>query len=255
MKITRDASGYISVVSHHGANYSVLGVDEHPEIVQLTDPGHQTVVDFVTEPMAFTEDIWVAEDARRKDTPIIDLIQTVQKKATGAQLSAAAAFNTSVRFGPGAISRGNIALLYPFYNTLFKLEVTGEQIREYLEYSSRYYQTGSEEYSGPLMNRSWPGFNFDMLSGVDYTLDIRLPPGQRVTRLNYEGLPVSDDDRFTIALNSYRAEGGGGFTMIENAPVLKTVDRSVSELILEFLQEQEEISHDDVFIDNWHLVY
>ena len=255
LDIVRQEDGTIRVVSISTANHSVAEVDEHPEIVTLTLEAHEDVVAFVTEPMAMTDDEWSARDARRKDTPIIDLIQVVQKEQTGAQLSAAAAFNTSVAFGPGPVTRGDIALLYPYFNTLYKMEVTGEQIRSFLEHTSQYYTTQTDEQGNPVVNRGWPGFNFDMLAGVTYELDLRNQPGERVTKLMYEGEPVAMDDRFTMAVNSYRAEGGGGFDMLQDATVLMTIDRSVGDMILEYLQEKEVIRHDDVFKENWHLVY
>ncbi len=255
MDIVRQQDGTIRVVSISTANHSVADVDEHPEIVALTLEAHEDVVAFVTEPMAMTDDEWSARDARRKDTPIIDLIQTVQKEQTGAQLSAAAAFNTSVSFGPGPITRGDIALLYPYYNTLYKMEITGEQIKSFLEHTSQYYTTETDEQGNPVVNRGWPGFNFDMLAGVTYVLDLRNQPGERVTKLMYNEEPVAGDDRFTLAINSYRAEGGGGFDMLQDAPVLMTIDRSVGDMILEYLQDKEVIQHNDVFKENWHLVY
>ncbi|MFO8030268.1 MAG: 5'-nucleotidase C-terminal domain-containing protein [Cyclonatronaceae bacterium] len=255
LKVTREADGNISVADMYTRNLPVEGVDEHPEIVELIREAHQAVVDFVTEPVAHTEDHWTAEESRRKDTPIIDLIQTVQKEETGAQLSVASAFNTSVEFGPGAISRGDIALLYPYFNTLYKLEITGGQIRQFLEYTSRYYLSETDEQGRPVTNSGWPGFNFDLLAGMEYVLDLSNEPGDRLTTLRYEGQPVSDEDRFTIAVNSYRAEGGGSFDMLEDATVLMEIDRSVGDMILDYLQDKEQIRHEDVFFENWHLVY
>ncbi|TVQ66485.1 MAG: hypothetical protein EA363_12915 [Balneolaceae bacterium] len=255
MDVVRQQDGTIRVVSISTANHSVAEVDEHPGIIALTREAHEDVVAFVTEPMAMTDDEWSARDSRKKDTPIIDLIQTVQKEQTGAQLSAAAAFNTSVSFGPGPITRGDISLLYPYYNTLYKMQITGEQIRSFLEHTSQYYTTETDEEGNPVVNRGWPGFNFDMLAGVTYVLDLRNHPGERVTKLMYNGEPVDGDDQFTIAINSYRAEGGGGFDMLHDAPVLMTIDRSVGDMILEYLQDKEVIRYEDVFKENWHLVY
>jgi 2',3'-cyclic-nucleotide 2'-phosphodiesterase (5'-nucleotidase family) len=255
LKLVLDEAGSFRVADVSTINHSVENVKEHPEIVQLTLEAHDDVVAFVTEPMATTDDIWSARDARRNDTPIIGLIQVVQKKQTGAQLSAAAAFNTSVTFGPGPITRGDIALLYPYFNTLYKLEVTGEQIRSFLEHTSQYYTSGTDAQGRPVVNREWPGFNFDMLAGADYVLDLRNPPGERVVNLTFNGEPIASDDRFTMAVNSYRAEGGGGFHMLKDAPVLMTINRSVGDMILDFLKEKEVIRHDDVFDDNWQLAY
>ncbi len=255
LEIVRDGDGLVTIVDQQTRNYPVADFPEHPDVLEMTDQAHQEVVNHVTEPIIHTDDTWTTAKARLQDTPVIDLIQQVQKKKTGAELSAAAAFNTSVTFGPGPITRGDIALLYPYYNTLYKLEITGSQIREYLEHSSQYYLTGTGENGLPRINREWQGFNFDMLAGVTYHLDLQEEVGSRVTNLRYDGSPVAEDDRFTIAINSYRAEGGGGFRMLEDAPVIDRIDRSVGDMIIEFLDGREEIGHEDVFEENWHLVY
>ena len=255
LETVRHSDGTVEVIDHYTRNYSVEDVKEHPGVVQMTEQAHQEVVEFVTEPIAETADHWTAENARRKPTPIIDLINEVQMEVTGAELSAAAAFVTSVSFGPGPITRGDINLLYPYYNTLYKLEISGAQLREFLEYTSQYYLSVSEQHDQPEVNPDWAGFNYDMVSGVEYVLDLREDAGQRVTLLEYNGRPVSNDDLFTIAINSYRAEGGGGFEMLENARVIEHIDRSVGDMILEYLQQKREIGHEDVYEDNWQLAY
>ena len=255
LELTHNEDGDVQIVDQSSVNQPVDDVPEHSEIVALTEEPHQRVVDFVTEPLVRTDEEWSAELARMQDTPIIDLIQHVQKDVTGAQLSAAAAFNTSVTLGPGEITRGDIALLYPYFNTLYKLEITGKQLREFLEHTSQYYLTGTDDKGMPVVNQDWPGFNFDMLSGVEYVLDSRRTVGDRVTVLEYDNEPVDDDDTFTIAINSYRAEGGGGFDMLSDVPVIQEIDRSVGDMIIEYLKNEEKITYDDVFEKNWRLVY
>ncbi|MDI6400422.1 5'-nucleotidase C-terminal domain-containing protein [Balneolaceae bacterium ANBcel3] len=229
--------------------------EEHPGVVSITEEAHQRVVSFATEPLAYTVDHWSAAHSRHGNSAIIDLIHEVQLRETGAQLSAAASFNTNVQFGPGKITRGDIGLLYPFHNTLFKIEITGEDLKKYLEFTSRYYETMSEEEQEPRINRDWPGFNFDMISGIEYHMDLRNHPGNRIVQLTYKGKEIKDEDVFTLAINSYRASGGGGFDMLSNASVLKTIYRSVSDMIISYLQKRESISKADVAQNNWKLIY
>jgi 2',3'-cyclic-nucleotide 2'-phosphodiesterase (5'-nucleotidase family) len=232
----------------------VRNVHVHDEVAELAANAHNRVRDYYTQPIAHTAAEWNAERARLEDTPIIDLIQHVQKKATGAQLSAAAAFNTQTAFGPGGITRGQLAQLYPYENTLYMLEVTGKQIRKFLEHSSRHYLE-SADAAAPAINPDVPGFNYDMLSGVEYTLDLRRAVGERVIDLRYNNRPVMDDDTFTLAVNSYRAQGGGGFDMLENAPILLEINRSVRDLIADFLIEKGEIQPGDIFEKNWRFLH
>ncbi len=231
----------------------VAHAEPHRGLVELVEDAHERVRDHVNQPIATTPYLWSAERSRIEDTPVIDLIQHVQKKETGAQLSAAAAFDTQVEFGPGDISLRHIAQLYPFENTLYKMEVTGKQVREYLEYTSQYYLQ-AEDGQPAEVNPDWPGYNYDMLAGVEYTLDLRNPVGERVVELTRDGVPVADDDVFTMAINSYRAVGGGGFDMLADAKVLQEIDRSVRGMIVDFLREKGEIRPEDVYEENWRLV-
>lgn len=224
-----------------------------PALAALVDADHQAVRDWVNEVVAGTPDRWSARDARLVDTPIIDLIQHVQKQVGEAQLSGSAAFTTTLEFGPGPITRADLATLYPYENTLVVLEVTGEQLREYLEYAAAFYE-GLRD-GEPVVAGGRPGYNFDMLAGVDYLVDLARPVGERVVELSYDGEPVQAQQRFSLAVNSYRAQGSGGYTMLVDTPVLREIDRSVRTLIEEYLAERGEIRHADVRQRNWAHVH
>lgn len=253
LKITRNQDGSLKVVANEPELFETVHAAEHPEIVHMIEEDHQKVRAYINAPIAYSEDIWSTSESRIKDTPAIDLIQKVQMEATGAQLSAAAAFTTELEFGDGEISLGQIALLYPYENSLYKMRMSGKQIREFLEHTSGHYQTVTD---GELRTQpGFPSYNFDMIAGLDYTLDLRNDVGNRVTRLEYEGRNVRDDDSFTIAINSYRAEGAGGFTMMADAEIIEIIDRTVRDIIIDYLTEKESITHDDVFRENWKLVY
>ncbi len=252
LRVTNE-DGSSEVVEADTRMHQTAHAEEHAEIVDLVEDEHEDVREYVNQPVVFTDDTWTTEDARREQAPAIELIQRVQLERTGAQLSAAAAFNTNVEFGPGEVRLGDIALLYPFENTLYKMELTGDQIREFLEYTSQYYLKPED---GELQtNPEWPGFNYDMLSGVEYELDLRNEPGERITNLTYDGEPVERYDTFTVAINSYRAVGGGGFDMLEDAEVIEVIDLSVRNMIIEYLKEKEEVSASDYKTDNWRLIY
>lgn len=254
LTITFDhANGRWMVIDQKSKALPVIDVKAHQGLIDLVKDAHETVRAYVNRPIAQTPVRWNAERARTEDTPIIDLIQRVQLEITGADLSAASAFNPTVAFGPGDIKLRHIAQLYPYENTLYVLEVTGEQLRDFLEYTSNYYLQPAPGEK-PAVNPDWPGFNFDMLAGVEYTLDLRNPVGERVIELTRNDLPVTEDDVFTMAVNSYRALGGGGFDMLADAKVLKEIHTSVRTMLIEFLLEKEVIKPEDVFERNWRLL-
>lgn len=214
---------------------------------------HDLVRAWIDTALTTTAEVWDAGQARLGDTPVIDLIQHVQREATGAQLSATAAFNTELRFGPGPVTRAHVASLYPYENTLVVIELSGRQLRDYLEHSARYY-AGVVDGEATI-TEGWPGFNFDIVDGVDYRIDLQRPPGERIVELRWQGAPVADDQRFTMALNSYRAEGAGGYAMLAEAPILSRDPRSIRDLIETWLAQQPELRHDQVFRPNWSLSY
>jgi 2',3'-cyclic-nucleotide 2'-phosphodiesterase (5'-nucleotidase family) len=230
---------------------SVEGVSPSAAIVEMTATEHARVRAHMTQAIFETPDPWETADARRVPTPAIDLIHAAQIQATGAQLSAASAFTTSLTFGPGEVTLGHLTQLYPYENTLYMIEITGAQLRDYLEFTSQYYARSPERLE---VNRSWPGFNYDMIHGVDYMLDVRRPVGERLTRLDFEGLPVAPADTFTMALNSYRALGGGGFSMIADAPVLAHIERPVRDLIAEYAAGRGVLRGNELPRSTWSLL-
>lgn len=258
LEVVRKTQDRVEVAGVRTEALSTGQVPEHPELVDRLEPEHHSVADYYNEPVATTPDRWSAEQARRQDRPIIDLIHHVQLEQTGADLSVAAVFDTDAGFGPGEISRGDLSLLYPYENTLYTMKLDGNQLRDFLEYTSRYFLTvedGAADADEIRTDPEWPGYNYDMIRGLEYTLDIRREPGERVTRMEYEGRPVSAGQEFTVAINSYRAEGGGGFDMLQQAEVLEVIDRSVRSMLIEYVEQEGEICHEDVHHENWELIY
>lgn len=250
--LSRDEFGTAQIAFGANSAIPVYNENPHKRISDELKEYHEMVVEYVTEPVARTSSEWSASDGRLYDRPITDLIQVVQKKVTGAQLSAASVFIPDASFGPGDITRGDLARLYPYENTLFKLRISGAQLREYLEFSARYYaQTPIGQTPEPA--GVTPGFNFDVISGVDYVMDLSRPVGSRITKLTYDGRDVQASDSFTIAINSYRAVGGGDYDMIAGAEIITEIDQSVRSMIEEFLMEKETIEPEDVSVVNWRI--
>ena len=253
LNIFRSGDGDIRVEAEPSMALPVDQTPQKQELANLISGQHETVRAYITAPVARTPDAWTTSGARRLDTPIIDLIQHVQLGETGAMLSSSAAFNTQLAFGPGDITRGDLAALYPYENNLFVLEITGAQLREYLEYTSGYY-SGVQD-GEPAVAAGWPGYNFDIVAGAHYVMDISRPAGERITSLTINDEAVQDDQLLTLAVNSYRAQGGGGYSMLSRARVVKEYNRPVRSMIEEYLTNKAIIRHEDVFMENWVLQY
>jgi 2',3'-cyclic-nucleotide 2'-phosphodiesterase (5'-nucleotidase family) len=240
-----------------GETVQARGWPERRDIVRAVDRAHRAAARYSTAPIGRTEAQWRADSARLRDTPIIDLIQEVQKRVSGAELSIASVFSLDARFEPGTITVERMVALYPYENTLRALRLSGDRIRAFLEHSNRYWLV-RRDATGALRavpDPNIPGYNYDILSGLDYTVDLSRPAGQRITALTRpDGRPVTEADTFTVALNSYRAAGGGGFDMLRDAPTAYEGSREIRELIIEDIKRRGSIQPADVFTENWQLL-
>lgn len=232
----------------------VAGRAEHPAVVAAVSRKHDVTTNWVTTSVGTTEVGWRADSSRVMDTPLIDFINEVQRKATGADLSATSAFDLNASLDAGPITVAEVARLYPYDNTLRAVRITGAQLRAFLEFSARYYRTpGTPDAAASLVDPSIPGFNFDMVTGADYTLDLSRPVGQRVTRLQVRGRDVTDTDTFTMAVNNYRQTGGGGFAMLHGAPVVYDRQEEVRDLLIAEVRRQGTLRPQDYHTVNWRL--
>lgn len=246
--------GHWRVTDKHSDLVEVAGHAEDPRVLATTNAIHRETVAYVTTPIGSTPERWTADSARIRDTPLIDFILETERKAAGADLASTAAFSLDARLGPGPISIAQVAQLYPYDNTLRAVRISGKQLRDYLEFSSRYYRTVASPTSPLETERSIPGYNFDIVSGVDYVIDVSKPVGFRITELNYKGVPVKDTDTFTLALNNYRQTGGGGYAMLSGAPVVYDKQQEIRQLLIDEVRRRSVLRQEDYFAPNWSLV-
>lgn len=146
--------------------------------------------------------------SRMEDSTVMQLLHTVQRKAVGAQLSAAFSPSTGYFVPKGPTSIRQYWALMPYENKVARIRITGLQVKLWLEHAARYYNFS---HLPQLVNRDVAGFDFDMIDGVAYSLDLSKPLGQRVVDLKFQGQPVKETQTFTLALNGYRLTGGGGY--------------------------------------------
>ena len=227
------------------------GHAESPAVLAATEAAHRATVAWVTTPIGRTDVAWRADSSRVVDTPLLDFVLEVQRRAANADLAAAAAFSLDASIDAGAITAARMQALYPYENTLRAIRISGRQLREYLEYSARYYRTGA---GGAIsIDPAVPGYNFDVVAGADYVLDLSRPHGQRVTRLEVRGRPVAPADSFTLALTHYRQSGGGGYAMIAGAPVVYDRQQDIRQLLTAEIRRVGTLRPQDYFTRNWRI--
>ncbi|HEV2761586.1 MAG TPA: 5'-nucleotidase C-terminal domain-containing protein [Pyrinomonadaceae bacterium] len=249
----KDGRGRWRVAAKQARTVPVEGVADDPEILKLAEPYHRETQNWLDSRVGESAKELTAGEARFRDTAILDLIQRVQLEAGKADVSMAASFNPQARIPAGPVTVRDLASLYVYENTLVVLEVTGRQLKDALEHSAKYfraYEPGKRP--AELVDEKIPGYNFDIAEGVEYELDISRPVGSRVQNLRFKGRPVRPEQKFRLATNNYRVNGGGGYTMYKGAPVLQRSGEEIRELIIEWVERRGRIPPEPT--DNWRLL-
>ena len=153
----------------------------------------------------------------------------------------------------GPVTVRDIAGLYVYENTLVVLEVTGQQLKEALEHSAKYFRAYEPgKTPAELVDEKIPAYNFDIAEGVTYTLDISKPFGERIQNLQFKGLPLAPAQKLRLATNNYRVNGGGGYTMYKGAPVVYRSSVEIRELIIDWVERHKTIPTEPT--NNWKII-
>lgn len=224
-----------------------------PEILKLGESYDRETEGWLARAIGESAAELTAAQARFSDTAILDLIQRVQLETGKADVSMAAVFNPEARIAKGPVTVRDIAGLYVYENTLVVLEVTGQQLKDALEHSAKYFRAyESGKSPAELVDEKIPAYNFDIAEGVTYTLNIAKPFGQRIEDLQFQGKPLGPTQKLRLATNNYRVNGGGGYTMYKGAPVVYRSSVEIRELIIDWVERHQTIPTEPT--NNWRIV-
>lgn len=252
-------------------------VRDDPEIVKLALPIHQRLLGRAEEVISQTDVAMNTYFALVADSPALKIVARAQRDhyqravagTPGADLpilSAAAPFKAGGRGGPenytdipvGPLRRRHVNDLYIHPNSLAAVRVTGEQVRLWLERSVSLFnqiQPGSKDAG--LISAVYPSFNFDVIDGVTYRVDLSQPamfdpfgavldPSvRRIVDLQFEGRPIPADRAFVMVTNSYRAAGGVGFVGASPDTTIYEVDTDTRQILEQYLRESGSLSRAD----------
>ncbi len=178
------------------------------QVLQLTKELRAAAQEYLDTPATQLQTDLDGRWARMEDSAIAQLLHTVQRQATGAQLSAVAPPRAHYFVPAGPTSVRQFFALMPYENRVARIRITGAQLKAWLEHSARAYNFSWEP---ELFNKSLFPHDQDLLDGCSYALDLGKPLGQRVRELKVQGQPVRSDQEFTLATTTYRLAGGGGY--------------------------------------------
>lgn len=229
-------------------------VEPDPSVVALAEPYDRETQGWLARVIGQSAEELTAREARFRDTAILDLIQKVQMEVGKADVSMVASFNSEARIAKGPVSVRDIAGLYVYENTLVVLEVTGQQLKDALEHSAKYYKPHVAGKSlQELIDEKIPAYNFDIAEGVTYDLDISKPIGQRIQNLRFRGQQLSPTRKLRLATNNYRVNGGGGYTMYKDAPVVYRSSEEIREMIIDWVERNKTVPTTPN--NNWRIIY
>ncbi|MCM1505216.1 MAG: bifunctional metallophosphatase/5'-nucleotidase [Muribaculum sp.] len=214
-------------VKSKGFDGKLTATDDYapdPEMIEAFSPQIQAITEFVDGRIGSMSETITTRDAYFGPSKFVDLIHELQLGLTGADISFAAPLSYDATIAEGPIMMNDMFNLYKYENMLYVMELTGQEIKDYLEYAYSIWTNQMKSSDDHLLlfkeqategdeSRStlrYPTYNFDSAAGVLYEVDVTKPTGDKVTILSLaDGSPFDEGKTYRVALNSYRGNGGG----------------------------------------------
>jgi len=223
------------------------GMQADADILHYLNDLEKSTQNWLDQPIGNIEGDMTIEDpfeARIDKHPFIELIQKVQMEACSVDISVTALLNNDSKGFASTVTMRDIVSNYIYPNTLVVLSLTGKDIKDALEKSAMYFvldDDGNITVNPSYISPKPQHYNYDMWEGIEYTINVSNPFGERVEEIYYQGKPLDIASRYHVVLNNYRASGGGNFEMFKNKPVVKEIQRDMVELISEYLNKHKTI--------------
>ncbi|WP_160686450.1 5'-nucleotidase C-terminal domain-containing protein [Clostridium sp. C2-6-12] len=249
LESTKGATGLGQIDMNFDTNGKLCGIStknvvvdnsiaDDQEILDLIKPYQEATLKYVDTKIGVSTGEFTGKGQTTEPTAIMELINKVQKEGAATQLSIAAPLSSSAFIPKGDITIKDMMAVYVFENFLYGVKMNGRQLKDWMEYSVRYYAQTTEENNKVSKDSvlNIPDYNLDQLYGATYDIDLTQPActvdkesgrvisGNRIKNLKINGTLVKDSDEFTVAINNYRYNGGGGFM---KAAGLSSTDPSI----------------------------
>lgn len=275
--MTLEKNGEEWIVKDAGSTLrSAIGdtVPSDAAIEEAIKTEHEGTVEYVRSPVGETTSPINSYFALVQDDPSVQIVTNAQKwyvesKLKGTEyeglpvLSAGAPFKAGGRNGAeyytdipaGTIAIKNVADLYLYPNTVYALKISGAELKNWLEWSAAQFNqvdTASSEVQ-PLINTDFPTYNFDIIDGITYEIDVTKPAkyakdqsvinpeSSRIANLKYDGKPVTEDMEFVVATNNYRASTNVIVNPEGKNTILAAPDEN-RQAIINYIQETKTIN-------------
>lgn len=242
-------------------------LDAFADVHQISIEDANTVVgkisnDFIERPDYITGEAKVTTlpTAQVEDTAVIDLINDVQMFYSDADISSAALFNFGSNLTGGDFMRKDVAFIYKYPNTLSGVNITGENMLKYMEWSVSYYNTYTPGDVTISFNSDIRGYNYDMFSGMAYDIDITKEAGNRIKNVLVGGEPLNMNKTYKLAVNNYRFGTLISLGLVEltdeyyNSYSLMQDAGRIRDLIIKYTVEEKDGVLTPTVDNNWKLI-
>ena len=229
------------------------GLVENQKVATALAPYNEELQAYLDQPLGTATGAFSNKNISLQPTALMDLLNKAQLSAVPAQLSICAPLTSGAEVrdlipaGDGPMRL--LYQLYVFENWLYRVNMTGEQLRLWLEHATTNYTSASNpDYLGG-------GYYTDEIYGLYYEIHYYAPEGKRIQNMQYQGQPVAPDQVFSVVMNNYRFTGGAGFmqaagltpedyslTDMYTGDTLGNDNGQVRNILAQYIRDQKEIT-------------
>ena len=225
----------VKLVKKESKTVPVKALEADKKIVEIYKPYHEKLRELNNVVIGQTANEMVPQETKHgvsaafsKDTGLSSFINDVEQHYSGADVVTFSFDHQKARMDKGDIKKKDIIFNYRYAGgDVTVYELTGKQLKEYMEWSANYFDTiqpGDTEYRYNAERKKSKYVTYDIFGGVNYKIDLRNPQGSKIVDLTLaDGKPVTDDMKLKVGMNSYRfaqLNGKGGIWEGQQIPVL-----------------------------------
>ena len=225
----------VKLVKKGSKTVPVKALEADKKIVEIYKPYHEKLRELNNVVIGQTANEMVPQETKHgvsaafsKDTGLSSFINDVEQHYSGADVVTFSFDHQKARMDKGDIKKKDIIFNYRYAGgDVTVYEMTGKQLKEYMEWSANYFDTiqpGDTEYRYNAERKKSKYVTYDIFGGVNYKIDLRNPKGSKIVDLTLaDGKPVTDDMKLKVGMNSYRfaqLNGKGGIWEGQQIPVL-----------------------------------
>jgi 2',3'-cyclic-nucleotide 2'-phosphodiesterase / 3'-nucleotidase len=275
----RESKRNITLESTRGEIFKIAGLPPSPAFMMKFEKDINEVFEYTVKKVGSIPNEISNKESLFGNSASVDFMHEIQVHYSEADISFAAPLNPEFRVSPGNVYVRDLFSWYPFENYLVTLELTGEEILNYLEYNYGlwYNCINSEDdflfnyyldNEGNLMTNKTGMqhlktriYNYDSAHGINYVVDVSKPQGERVSIVSMSNGEAFDlSNKYKVALNSYRGSGGGlhlfkGANIEKDelkARVISISEKRMRNLMIDYIESKGNINPEKA--DNWKII-